>query len=94
MDENAVVCVKCGCSVQMTQKNKSEDLIYRVISFFFPMMGLVFFAVYMRTDPEKSKACGKSAGLSIILQIIVIIIGLIIMLLSYEYKDVHFRLTF
>lgn len=59
MDE-AVVCPNCGCKVA----ENIEDVPSRglnILSFLFPIIGLILYLVYQEKTPQKAKAAGKWA---------------------------------
>ena len=63
IDDNAVICVKCGCSVAQNNTNPQDapNAGFTVLSFFFPVVGLILWLVWMNTSPLKAKSCGKGA---------------------------------
>jgi hypothetical protein len=63
IDDNAVICVKCGCSVAQNNTNPQDapNAGFAVLSFFFPVVGLILWLVWMNTSPLKAKSCGKGA---------------------------------
>lgn len=60
---NAVICVKCGCSIPQINPLADDipSLGLNILSFFIPLVGLILFAVYNSTAPTKSTAIGKCA---------------------------------
>lgn len=71
VEDDAVVCVKCGCSVAGPKSApKAEDgpnKGFSVLSLFFPLIGLIFYLAWKDTYPLRAKDCGKWAliGLAI-----------------------------
>lgn len=68
IDDNAVICVKCGCSVAPNNTNPQDapNAGFAVLSFFFPVVGLILWLVWMNTSPFKAKSCGKGALIGVI----------------------------
>ena len=68
IDDNAVICVKCGCSVAQNNTNQQDapNAGFAVLSFFFPVVGLILWLVWMNTSPLKAKSCGKGALIGVI----------------------------
>lgn len=73
IDEEAVVCVKCGCSVsQSTKKSSVEDapnMGFAVLGFFFPLIGLILYLVWKDSTPLRAKSAGKGALIGFITSI-------------------------
>ena len=68
VDDNAVVCVKCGCAIEgnsIRTKNYAKDDApstgFAVLGFFFPIIGLILYLVNKDTHPQKAKSAGKGA---------------------------------
>lgn len=60
--DDAVVCPNCGCAVAPTPH--VEDIPnagLNVLSFLFPIVGLILFIIYNEKTPIKAKAIGKCA---------------------------------
>lgn len=80
IDDNAVICVKCGCSVAQNNTNPQDapNAGFAVLSFFFPVVGLILWLVWMNSSPLKAKSCGKGALIGVISSIVVgIVYGII-----------------
>jgi len=63
INENAVVCVKCGSSIQNTAAQEQEvdtsisgGLV--VLSVLIPLFGIIYWPVKAKTRPNCAKACG------------------------------------
>lgn len=63
IDDQAVICVKCGCSTSGKSINAQDapSIGFAVLSFFFPLVGLILYLVWHTTSPLKAKSCGKGA---------------------------------
>tara|TARA_B100001173_G_C15703451_1_gene427082 strand:- start:102 stop:386 length:285 start_codon:yes stop_codon:yes gene_type:complete len=81
--DEAVICVHCGCSLKSNTNsdvnNEPLDTGVKVLSFCFPIVGIILYFVHQNSAPQKSKdACHMalwSFGFSIVLNILVAIIG-------------------
>ena len=73
IDDDAVVCVKCGCSVSPSHKNPSvEDapnMGFAVLGFFIPLVGLILYLVWKDSTPLRAKSAGKGALIGFITSI-------------------------
>lgn len=72
--DEAVVCVGCGCLVGEIPKsrNSSDDEIsigLCILSFFFPIFGIIYWPVKHSQTPKKAMACGIVAIVSIVMGI-------------------------
>ena len=79
INDNAVICVKCGCSVEgvVVAKQAEEDKPntgFAVLGFFIPVVGLVLYLIWKSTTPLKAKSCGKGALIGFIVGIVFYII--------------------
>ncbi len=86
VDDNAVVCVKCGCAIggsNIQTKNYASDDApdtgFAVLGFFFPIVGLILYLVKKDTYPQKAKSAGKGALAGFITGIVLSIIYAIVM---------------
>ena len=64
--DEAVICPGCGCSTtDFQQKTETEvdapSTGFAVLSFFFPLVGLILYLVWMDKTPKKAKSAGKGA---------------------------------
>lgn len=80
IDDNAVICVKCGCSVapNNTTPQDAPSAGFAVLSFFFPVVGLILWLVWMNTSPLKAKSCGKGALIGVIAWVVLWLIYAVI----------------
>lgn len=73
IDDDAVVCVKCGCSVSQSPKKSSvEDapnMGFAVLGFFIPLVGLILYLVWKDSTPLRAKSAGKGALIGFITSI-------------------------
>lgn len=97
--DEAVLCPTCGCTTGKNHPSENDDragCALPFLSFLFPIVGLILWAVWRRDFPNKSKTCGKAALVSWILSIIAAVIIFVIYFyaLSYvlpEYLDYWYR---
>ena len=58
----AVVCPHCGCSVNDGQTiDDTPSTGLNIISFLFPLVGLILYLVYHDKTPQRATAIGKWA---------------------------------
>ncbi len=64
MDDEAIVCIKCGCGVEKEQKKQGNGIAIAgfVCSFFIPILGWIFGGIGLS---RANKRNGKGAGFSI-----------------------------
>ena len=70
INDNAIVCIKCGCAVgriNYIDPNDSSSKRFALLGFFFPIVGLILFIVWNNTNPKKAKSCGIGALLGVII---------------------------
>ena len=63
LSDHAVVCVHCGCAVENTVKvtgNWPSERI-AILSFFFPIVGLILYLVDSDVRPLRAQSAGKGA---------------------------------
>ncbi len=85
VDDKAVVCVKCGCAIEdidsqrnAVAKDDAPSTGLAVLSFFFPLIGLILYLVFKDTHPKKAKSIGKGALAGFITGVVLSIIYAII----------------
>lgn len=83
IDDNAVICPKCGVSVKENKPAASStdapNMGFAVLGFFFPLIGLILYLIWRDTTPLKAKSCGKGALVGFIVSVVFgIIYGVII----------------
>lgn len=76
----AISCPKCGATQnQATVRQDEASAGLKVLSFFFPLIGLILFCVYSQNTPNAAKEYGKWALIGFITGIVLTIIACIIM---------------
>ena len=79
IEDQAVVCVKCGCAVAPhTTEPDVPSTGLNIISFLFPVIGLILYLVYHEKSPTKAKSVGKWALISFIIGLIPILLMIIL----------------
>lgn len=80
IDDNAVICVKCGCSVSGAKIDPQDapSTGFAVLSFFFPLIGLILYLVWHSSSPMKAKSCGKGALIGVIVSVVVSILYVVV----------------
>ncbi len=65
-NDNAIVCVKCGCSIQTSTPTVDESISVGlvVLAILFPIFGLIYWPVNAKTRPKCAMACGIAAIIS------------------------------
>ncbi|MDE6661380.1 MAG: hypothetical protein K2J93_06125 [Anaeroplasmataceae bacterium] len=87
LNDEAVVCVKCGCSVASPKNKVLEDpnestLLYAVLGYFVPLAGLILFVLWNETYPRRAKSAGKGALISVIVGAVISVISVIIYVIA------------
>lgn len=70
VNENAVVCVKCGCAVNNTNKPEIDESVsvgLVILAVLIPLFGIVYWPVKASTRPNCAKACGIASIISWVL---------------------------
>ncbi len=81
----AISCPKCGATQNQTAENQAavkQDIAsagLMVLSFFFPLIGLILFCVYSQSTPNAAKEYGKWALIGFVTWIVVSIISVVIL---------------
>lgn len=83
LEDEAVVCVKCGCSAGASKNKVLEDpnestLLYGVLGFFVPLAGLILFLLWNESYPRRAKTAGKGALISVIIGTVTSIIAFVV----------------
>ncbi len=81
INENAVVCVKCGCSVSnMPAVDNTNSVGMVVLSVLWPLFGIIYYFVKKNDRPYCAKNCLKGAliswGVSIGLTVLLYAVGI------------------
>lgn len=78
IDENAVICVHCGCQVQPSNIQRkvepdSDNIGWGFLGFFFPVIGLLLWLFWKDQAPIKAKKIGIGALVSAIISAVALI---------------------
>lgn len=83
--DSAPTCPKCGASQGLKNTNSSivgEDrdpsVGLNIVSFLWPLVGLILYLVYHEKSPRRAKDCGKWALIGLIVSVVIGIIVAII----------------
>ena len=70
-----------GYSFNVNLSKESANLLLLVLGFFVPIVGLVLYIVYKDSEPEKAKAAGKGALISVCVSVGLSILGTVFAIL-------------
>ena len=81
IDDKAVICVKCGCSVAPESQQKPEvdpydgPSVWGIIgSFLIPLLGLILFICWKNTSPIKAKSAGIAGIVGFVFGMILLLV--------------------
>ena len=80
IDDEAVVCVHCGCAVNSkpaTGVGDAPNTGYAILGFLLPIVGLILYLVNKDTYPLKARSAGKGALIGVILGVVFYIIYIV-----------------
>lgn len=69
IDDQAVVCTKCGVSVN-APATEGSTVGWGVLGFFIPIVGLILFLVWKSEKPRAAKSAGIGALISTIITVV------------------------
>lgn len=78
---DAITCTSCGANIEtqnIVAPEKKPSLILKLLSFCFPLVGIVLYFANRNTDKRAAKSYGKMALISIIIGVVFSIIFFII----------------
>ena len=85
IDDKAVICVHCGCSVGNTisKPDDAPSSGFAVLGFFIPLVGLILYLIYNESNrPLRAKSAGKGALIGFIVRVAIYIISGIIYIIG------------
>lgn len=87
LDDNAVVCVGCGCSVAnaKTAQNDAPSGLFALLGFFIPVVGLILYLIYNDTAPLKAKSAGKGALIGFIVGIVLSVVLVVLYIFGFSF---------
>ncbi len=77
VNEEQVICLNCKQSLEDTSTQNISSVAL-IISFLFPIIGLIIYAVNINTNKELANACAKSALCSFVICVIALVIAFIV----------------
>jgi hypothetical protein len=73
--DDAVVCVKCGRSVQpVSEVDQSISVGFVILSVLIPLFGIIYWAVKAKERPRCARACGIAAIISWVVGIVLSVV--------------------
>ena len=85
ISESAPTCPKCGARQGLTSsgssfasEDKDPSVGLNVVSFLWPLVGLILYLVYHDKSPRRAKDCGKWALIGLAVSVVIGIIAAII----------------
>ncbi|MDO4757369.1 MAG: zinc-ribbon domain-containing protein [Parabacteroides sp.] len=81
VNENAVVCVKCGCSIQQANNAPAKEVDNSVsaglviLAVLIPLFGIIYWPVKAKERPKCARACGIAAIISWVVYILFIMVA-------------------
>ena len=83
IDEKAVICVRCGRSVEAPKNQSVADDApstgFAILGFLVPIIGFILYAINSSTSPKKAKSALKGAIVGMVLSFV----GTIIYYVAY-----------
>lgn len=90
INENAVICIKCGCSVRgaiipagRADEEDTPSTGLAVLGFFIPLAGIIIFFVKKKTAPQKAMSCATGVFIGSLVSTVLSIIIYIIYFLAF-----------
>ena len=84
VNENASLCLNCGCAIEenvhVQQKSSRKDGTnagFALLSFFFPIIGLLLWLIWKEEYPRLAKSCGKGALVGACVSLVSTIVGVV-----------------
>ena len=78
---NEAYCQNCGAQLSVGQSNTPDDRSspgFAALGFFFPLVGLILFAVFDSKQPRRAKSAGKGALIGFIVNVVLTILFTVI----------------
>lgn len=85
INDSAVVCIHCGCSVNSKNSNQvvtsdSSSFGWGLLGFCIPLVGLILWLVWKNDTPLKARSAGMGALISVIASVVFYIIYFVIIM--------------
>lgn len=70
--DQTVVCPNCGCTVQepINQQEDKPSTGLNILSFLFPLIGLILYLCFQKATPVRAKAIGKWALIGFVVDVV------------------------
>lgn len=93
IDPNSTYCPECGANqndsnttTTYTQQNRpvvqdAPSAGFAVLSFFFPVVGLILYLVWMDQFPLRAKSCGKGALIAVIVEAASVVLYIVVIVI-------------
>ena len=80
------LCLKCGCAAaglnrmngNIQTPEDASSIGFAVLSFFFPLVGLILWLVWNDSSPKKAKSCGLGALVGFLSEIALSVIAYVV----------------
>jgi hypothetical protein len=72
VNENAEICVHCGCRVAPAMSEDKVSIGFCILAFLIPLFGFIYWGVKAKETPKRARAVGITAIVSFVLNIILI----------------------
>src|SRR5690554_1662127 len=85
--DEAIVCPECGVATDNFYKHRGQNQedkpngLLNVVAFFFPLFGILIYAVYENTQPKRAKSIIKSALSGFIFAVLMTLLYIILLAL-------------
>lgn len=66
VEDSAKYCPHCGNGNCFTNSGDEKSIGLTILSFFIPLIGLIFFCIWEKDFPLRAKSCGKGALFGVI----------------------------
>lgn len=84
IDPNADICLNCGTYTKKNiSGNDTPSTGLNIVSFLWPMVGLILYLSYKDNTPTKAKSCGKWALIGLGVSTAIFFISFILSFMSY-----------
>ena len=75
IDDDAVICLKCGCSTGKAAKEEDGPSGgFAVLGFLIPILGLILYFVWKNEYPQRANSIGKGALIGVIVSVVLPIV--------------------
>ena len=64
IDDRAVMCPACGVMQENSTEKREYDVLWALVGFFVPLVGLILYLIWKDEKPKAAKAAGIGALVS------------------------------